>query len=93
MFSIFIKKENEKRLKQSIETAMKYGDGLIMTLNIENGDEEEDVEEEEVQETDILPNPNDQQPANTSKPSDQQILKSRVCDELEENDWIEPNHQ
>jgi excinuclease ABC subunit A len=36
---LIIKKENEKRLKQSIETAMKYGDGLIMTLNIENGDE------------------------------------------------------
>ena len=36
---LIIKKENEKRLKQSIETAMKYGDGLIMTLNIENDDE------------------------------------------------------
>jgi len=36
---LIIKKENEKRLKESIETAMKYGDGLIMTLNIENGDE------------------------------------------------------
>ena len=36
---LIIKKENEKRLKQSIEAAMKYGDGLIMTLNIENGDE------------------------------------------------------
>ncbi|MDG1188914.1 MAG: excinuclease ABC subunit UvrA [Flavobacteriales bacterium] len=36
---LIIKIENEKRLKESIETAMKYGDGLIMTLNIENGDE------------------------------------------------------
>ena len=36
---LIIKKENEKRLKQSIETAIKYGDGLIMTLNIENDDE------------------------------------------------------
>ncbi|MBL6657150.1 MAG: excinuclease ABC subunit UvrA [Flavobacteriales bacterium] len=36
---LIIKKENEKRLKQSIETAMKYGDGLIMTLNIESGNE------------------------------------------------------
>ena len=36
---LIIKKENEKRLKQSIETAIKYGDGLIMTLNIESGNE------------------------------------------------------
>ena len=32
---LIIKKENEKRLKQSIETAMKYGNGLMMTLDID----------------------------------------------------------
>ncbi|MGB2363726.1 MAG: excinuclease ABC subunit UvrA, partial [Flavobacteriales bacterium] len=31
---LVIKKENEKRLKQSIETAMKYGNGLMMTVDI-----------------------------------------------------------
>ncbi|MBL6662640.1 MAG: excinuclease ABC subunit UvrA [Flavobacteriales bacterium] len=32
---LVIKQENEKRLKQSIETAMKYGNGLMMTLDID----------------------------------------------------------
>ncbi|MGB1306146.1 MAG: excinuclease ABC subunit UvrA, partial [Flavobacteriales bacterium] len=32
---LVIKKENEKRLKQSIETAMKYGNGLMMTVDID----------------------------------------------------------
>ena len=32
---IIIKKENKKRLKESIETAMKFGDGLMMTLDID----------------------------------------------------------
>jgi len=33
---LVIKKDNEKRIKQSIETAMKYGNGLMMTLDIES---------------------------------------------------------
>ena len=32
---LVIKHENEKRLKQSIETAMKYGNGLMMTVDID----------------------------------------------------------
>ena len=32
---LVIKKENEKRLKQSIDTAMKYGNGLMMTVDID----------------------------------------------------------
>ena len=32
---LVIKQENEKRLKQSIETAMKYGNGLMMTVDID----------------------------------------------------------
>ena len=36
---LVIKKENEKRLKQSIETAMKYGNGLMMTLDIDTNKE------------------------------------------------------
>lgn len=36
---LIIKEGNEKRLKESIETAMKYGNGLIMTLNIDSGEE------------------------------------------------------
>ena len=32
---LIIKHENEKRLKQSIETAMKYGNGLMMTVDID----------------------------------------------------------
>ena len=33
---LIIKQENKKRLKQSIETAMKYGNGLMMTVEIES---------------------------------------------------------
>jgi len=33
---LVIKQENEKRLKQSIETAMKYGNGLMMTVDIDS---------------------------------------------------------
>ena len=36
---LIIKKSNEKRIKQSIETAMKHGNGLMMTLNIDTGKE------------------------------------------------------
>ena len=36
---LIIKKGNEKRIKQSIDTAMKYGNGLMMTLDIETGKE------------------------------------------------------
>ena len=32
---LIIKKDNDKRIKQSIETAMKFGNGLMMTLDIE----------------------------------------------------------
>ena len=32
---IIIKKENKKRLKESIKTAMKYGNGLMMTVDID----------------------------------------------------------
>ena len=33
---LVIKQENKKRLKQSIETAMKYGNGLMMTVDIDS---------------------------------------------------------
>ncbi len=36
---LVIKKENEIRLKQSIETAMKYGQGLMMTVDIDTENE------------------------------------------------------
>ena len=35
---IIIKKENKKRLKESIKTAMKHGNGLMMTLDIDTGE-------------------------------------------------------
>ena len=31
---LVIKQENKKRLKQSIETAMKFGNGLLITVDI-----------------------------------------------------------
>ncbi len=36
---LIIKKDNEKRLKQSLETALEYGDGLIMLINKDNGNQ------------------------------------------------------
>ena len=35
---IIIKKENKKRLKESIKTAMKHGNGLMMTVDIDTGE-------------------------------------------------------
>ena len=37
---IIIKKENKKRLKESIKTAMKHGNGLMMTLDIDTGEKD-----------------------------------------------------